>query len=242
MKTTLLMALTLAASALFAACGGDSDQVSPTGTAGSTPTELDTSAFSATVDNALFPLNPGDSYIYEGEETDPDTGETTVIRVESTVLAETHRVSGVEVRVVEVKEYEDGDLVESTRDYFAQDSDGTVYYMGEDVDDYKDGELVGHHGAWLHRQDGAQAGEFMPLDPAVGDVFEQERAPGIAEDTSTVIETGIPVTTPAGAFEDCIKTQDYDPISDATEYKYYCPTIGLVREESEDSFLDLISY
>jgi hypothetical protein len=240
-----IIAITLAATVIVLtawACGDDDDEEAvPDGNASPTA-ELDPAEFSSTVDNPLFPLVPGAEQIYEGEDTDPETGETVAIRVESTVLSETHMVSGFEVAVVEVKEYEDGELVESTRDYYAQHEDGTVYYMGEDVDDYEDGEVVGHHGAWLHGQDGAQAGEFMPADPQAGDEFEQEKAPGIAEDMSTVVAVDQEVTVPAGTFSACIKTEDFDPLGPATEFKFYCPDFGLVREESDDSSLDLISY
>jgi hypothetical protein len=70
----------------------------------------------------------------------------------------------------------------------------------------------------------------MPAAPRVGDAFEQERAPGVAEDRSTVIETGLSVTVPAGSFSDCIETEDVDPLGGGTEHKVYCRGVGLVRE------------
>ncbi|MGH2531353.1 MAG: hypothetical protein ACRDJW_03500 [Thermomicrobiales bacterium] len=194
------------------------------------------------VTNPFFPLASVRYKEYVGEETDPDTGETIQTRVEETVLAETAEVAGVEVAVVEVKEYENGKLVESTLDYYAQDDDGTIYYLGESVDDYEDGEVVGHSGAWLAGEGENQPGLFMLPDPDVGQVFEQERAPGIAEDISTVIAVDEAITTPAGQFSGCLKTEDVNPLDDETENKYYCPGVGVVREESEDSFLDLVHF
>jgi hypothetical protein len=128
-------------------------------------------------------------------------------------------------------------------DYYAQHQDGTVYYMGERVDDYEDGEVVGHSGQWLAGEDGARAGVFMPEDPQVGNAFAQERAPGVAEDESQVMKVDQNVTTTGGDFSGCIKTEDYDPIGKVREFKVYCPGVGLVREEFENGgFLDLISY
>jgi hypothetical protein len=240
--------------AFAAACGDDGGRpaaTQPSATETSQPsatqapgdTAIDPADFQATVDNPYFPLTALGPRVFEGRETDPDTGEVIELRVESTVLAETDVIAGVEVTVVQVKDYENGELVESTLDYYAQHVDGTVYYFGERVDDYADGEVVGHSGQWLAGEGDNLPGVFMPADPQPGDAFEQERAPGIAEDESQVVATDQAVTTPAGEFTGCIRTQDYDPLGDVTEFKYYCPGVGLVREESESGevLIELIS-
>jgi hypothetical protein len=216
--------------------GGDGDVDETTATATLNPGD-----FQATVDNSFFPLRPGTTQVYEGEETDPDTGETIELRVQSKVLEETDTVAGVEVTVAEVKDFEHGELVESTLDYYAQHKDGTVYYFGELVDEYEGGEVVAHTGQWLAGEGDNQAGIFMPAEPQVGDEFEQERAPGIAEDQSKVIAADESVETPAGSFSGCIKTEDYAALDDTTEFKFYCPDVGLVREEPPDGFFELIS-
>ncbi len=201
--------------------------------------DIDEEDLSADVDNPLFPLPPMALLVYEGEKE--DEGDVIDTRVEARVLPETEEVADVEVRAVLVEEYEDGELVERTLDFYAQDRDGTVLYMGELVDEIEDGEVVGHGGQWLAGEGDNLPGTFMPADPQVGDVFEQERAPGIAEDRSEVVATGIRVRVPAGTFRGCIKTRDFDPIGGGTESKYYCPGVGLVREEAEDEHLDLVS-
>jgi hypothetical protein len=233
---------------LVAACNGNSADeraaVTEVPTSAATATDgIDPADFSSTVDNEYFPLEPGAEFVYEGSETDPDTGETIALRVEARVLDETETVAGVEVRVVEVMEFEDGELVESTLDYYAQHHDGTVYYMGEHVDDYEDGEVVGHSGQWLAGEGDALPGVFMPATPALGDVFEQERAPGIAEDRSTVVSVDDTVTVAAGSFEGCLRTEDEDPLGGSREFKQYCRGVGLIREEAEDgsSTLELVS-
>jgi hypothetical protein len=158
------------------------------------------------------------------------------------VLEEPGEVSGVPVTVVDVMEYEDRELVEHTRDYYAQHADGSVRYMGEAVDDVEHGKVVGHEGQWLAGRGNARPGIFMPADPKVGDAFEQERAPGVAEDRSEVVEVGLTATTPAGRFDDCIKTKDFAPLDRETEFKYYCAGVGLVREQFPEGRLDLVRY
>jgi hypothetical protein len=226
---------------LLGACGdgdegtGGAAAESPGRTQSPAATAVDPADFQAMVDNRFFPLVPGTKLVYEGSEGDAE------IRVEATVLDETEEVAGIGVTVVEVKDFEDGELVESTRDFYAQHKDGTVYYMGERVDDYEGGQIVGHGGQWLAGEGDNQAGIFMPAEPKVGDEFEQERAPGIAEDQSKVIAVDQSIESPAGSFTGCLKTEDLDPLSSNIETKTYCPDAGLVREESDNSFDELVS-
>jgi hypothetical protein len=246
----LLPSAALAALAvLTAACGADeratveteSDSESETGS----PSDLgvDPATLSPTVDHPYVAFATVTRALYEGEEVDEDTGEAVEIRVESATRSDTTTVAGIEATIVDVDEYEDGELVERTEDYYAQDDSGVVYYLGERVDDIEDGEVVAHHGEWLTGQDGARAGVFMPAEPSVGDEFEQERAPGVAEDRSRVVAVDVRVTVPAGTFEGCIETEDVDPIGDATEHKFYCPDVGLVREAfPAGGSLDLIEF
>jgi hypothetical protein len=221
---------------------GDDDDDEETERGAAASQAFDPSGFSAEVDNQLFPLSTLRTMVYEGREGDPDTDETVEIRSESRVIQQAKRVSGAPVTVVDVREYEDGELVEHTRDYYSQRADGAAMYMGEAVDDIEDGKVVAHEGQWLAGRNGAKPGVFMPADPKVGDAFEQERAPGIAEDRSKVVAVGVGVTTPAGRFDDCIKTEDFAPLDKLTEFKYYCPGVGLVREQFPEGHLDLVRY
>jgi hypothetical protein len=233
MRLVLLAALAMAIAA--AACGG--------GNSDEAPAAITAEDFSTTVDNPLFPLDSWTELVYEGEETDPETGETIESRVVITVLPDDKSVAGVKVLVVRDEAFEDGELVESTLDYFAQHKDGSVYYFGEDVDNYEDGELKDHEGSWLAGGENTP-GIIMPPSPQVGDVFEQEQAPGIAEDRMTVLSISESVSVAAGNFEDCVKTEDVNPLdpNGHIEFKYYCPGVGFVREEFEEGVLELVSY
>ncbi|MDO8614281.1 MAG: hypothetical protein Q7T33_00910 [Dehalococcoidia bacterium] len=230
----ILMGLALG-SGLLAACGGGGGSVQPT-------PSLSPADFQTTIDNPLFPLSSLQPKVFEGEENDPDTGETIKTRLESTVLPDTDVLAGVEVVVLEEKDYENGELIESTLDYFAQHRDGSVYYFGERVDEYEGGEVVGHEGQWLTGEGNNQPGVYMPATPVLDQTFQQEKAPGVAEDQSTVVALGQTVTTSAGTFSGCIKTEDFSPLDQVTEFKFYCPGVGLVREEPPGGRLDLISY
>jgi len=235
MKRFALFAGGLAVGAvLFVACGG--------GTTKEASPALNPADFQASIDNPLFPLSSLGPKVFEGEEPDPDTGEVIKTRLESTVLPNRDVIAGVEVTVLQEKDYEDGELVESTLDYFAQHRDGSVYYFGERVDEYEEGKVVGHEGQWLAGEGSNQPGVFMPLQPSVSQRFQQEKAPGIAEDQSKVVAVDEAVTTPAGSFSRCLKTEDFSPLDRVTEFKYYCRGVGLVREEPPGGHLDLISY
>jgi hypothetical protein len=192
--------------------------------------------YTAKVDHPLVPLTTVRHTVFTGFEGDTRT------RVVSRVLKKTRRVAGVRVAIVKVLEYEDGELVERTRDYYAQDRKGRVWYFGETVDDIENGKVVGHEGQWFAGKNGAKPGLFMPAKPTVGKVFEQERAPGVAEDRSKVVKVGLNVTTAAGQFDECIKTRDFAPLDRSTEFKFYCAGVGLVREKPADGRLDLVRY
>ena len=233
-RYVVLLAVSVMTAVLLAACGGG-------GAKQTTPT-VSPADFQATVDNRLYPLSSLTPKVFEGEERDPDTGNTIKTRVESRVLPKSESVAGVEVTVVEDKEFKDGELVESTLDYFAQHRDGSVYYFGERLDEYEGGKVVGHSGQWLAGEGRNQPGVFMPAQPTLGLTFEQEKAPGVAEDSSKIVAMDQSVSTLAGSFNGCVKTEDFNPLDKETEFKYYCPGVGLVREEFPGGHIDLISY
>lgn len=232
----LTLATTLGLASAQLGCGGRTEppaQEPATGAnLGVEPGEL-----SSVVDNPYVPFASIKRAVYEGKEHDSESGGMVKIRIEAIVRDTSETVAGVKVAVVEVSDFEDGELVEKTKDYYAQHSSGVVYYIGELVDDYEGGKIVGHGGQWVAGENGVPAGVFMPAAPKVGDVFEQERAPGVAEDRSTVLAAGTRITVPAGTYQDCIETEDFDPIKKIKQKKVYCRGVGLVREVYDDGGL-----
>lgn len=186
--------------------------------------------------NLYFPLWPGYSTILEGEDED-DEEQLVEIHSTVTVLTETEMVDGVETRVLEERESEDGELVEVSRNFVAIcRQTGDLWYFGEDVDDYEDGEIVGHGGAWRAGVDGAVPGILMPANPISGARFQQELAPGVAEDRSEVLGIEDSFEVPAGTFENVLHTLDTNPLDEESEgdSKRYAPGVGLIQDEVQE--------
>jgi len=198
-------------------------------------------ASTATITNPYMAFASVRRTEYSGHESD-DEGKQVRTRSIAVVLKRTRVIAGLRSAVVDVRDYENGKLIEHTSDYYAQRSNGDVLYMGEDVNDIENGKVVSHGGQWRAGRRGAKPGLFMPAKPQRGQTFHQERAPGVAEDESTVVGTERTVTTPAGRFRHCVKTRDFSPLDKANEHKYYCRGVGLVREDVEGGNGLLVRY
>src|SRR5437762_685002 len=174
--------------------------------------------------NPYFILEPGYTLVLEGGDA----------RLTITVLNETKKVDGVETRVVEERETKGGQLIEVARNYFAiSKRTNDVFYFGEDVDMYKDGRLVNHDGTWLSGVNGSKFGLIMPGRPLLNARYYQEVAPKVAMDRATIVSVSETVKTPAGEFTNCLKVEETTPLERfVTEYKYYAPGIGMVRDGS----------
>jgi hypothetical protein len=171
--------------------------------------------------NPWRPLVPGRTYIYR-TETDEGTETVTV-----EVTHETRDILGVTCVVVHDTATLDGEVIEDTLDWYAQDEDGNVWYFGEQSLEYANGKVASMDGSWEAGEDGALPGILMPAAPAVGDVYRQEFALGEAEDLARVLSLEASETVPYGSFGDCLKTEDFTPLSpDAVEHKYFAPGIG----------------
>jgi hypothetical protein len=148
------------------------------------------------------------------------------------VLDQRRTVMGVEAIVVhDVVETEDGEPIEDTYDWFAQDDDGNVWYFGEDTTAYHDG-VATKAGSWEAGVNGALPGIVMPATPQVTGIgYRQEYLAGEAEDMGQVIAVSGDVTSPAGTFDDVIVTRDWTPLEPETvEQKTYARGVGLVHE------------
>lgn len=206
----------------------------------------DQNTFSLTIDNNYYPLPVGQQWVYQGK----DHGQTIGLRI--TVLDATETLySGqrrVNTRVVEELEWEDANantqvdtgetLIEVSNNYFAQTQDGTVCYFGEAVDIYEGGVIVSHEGAWRADDEGNAPGIFMPAEPQPGMTYQQELAPGVAEDQATIVRSGRTINVPAGTFVDTIEVRDFNPLDGSRSTKVYARDVGLIR----DVPLDLVSY
>jgi len=148
-----------------------------------------------------------------------------------TVLNDTKVVDGVKTRVVEERETKDGQLAEVSRNFFAIDKTTMdVYYFGESVDIYKNGQVSSHEGQWLSGENGAKFGLMIPGKPRVGDKYYQENAPGVARDRAEIISTSEEFKVPAGSFRNCVRTRESSEIESGVEEKGYAPNVGLIKD------------
>jgi hypothetical protein len=126
---------------------------------------------------------------------------------------------------------EHGKAVERTDDYYAQDKQGNVWYMGEDSFELQRGRFVKASDSWLAGVKGAKPGIIMPAQPRPGDAYRQEYyPPGKALDEAHVLKLDAGLTVPAGSFKHVLVTSEYSPAEPQTEHKYYAAGVGEIAE------------
>ncbi len=190
--------------------------------------------------NPFFPLVAGNNWVYEGTSIDEDDGEEVTETITVTVTDKVKLIEGILCVVVIDTAEEDGEIIESTNDWFAQDEDGDVWYCGEisqnfeffDGDEPETGELVDIDGSWKSGRDSAKAGLLLPIEPVVGQVFRSELLNTDAEDAVEILSLEGTESSPVAACNaNCLVTKDFSPLEpDAEENKYYLPGIGLIVE------------
>ena len=192
------------------------------------------------INNPFLPLATLKQDILEGRE------DGVTVRVERTAKPEIHKTfkvgkQTVDSFVVEDREFENGQLAEVATDYFAQADDGTVYYMGEDVDEYKDGQVVNHEGAWMFGKDTRKLTPLMPGSPKVGDKFRSEDVSKELFEDDEVLSLSETVTVPYGSFDNCLKIKETLP-DGKIEFKYFTKEVGCIREVPEKGDVALKSH
>jgi hypothetical protein len=190
---------------------------------GSEPVCLNPADFTTQIDNPYWPMAPGSKWVYRETEADRE------LLIEVTVTDETRNIAGITAVVVHDVVTEGGELVEDTYDWYAQDSAGNVWYLGEDTKEYENGEVVSTAGSWEHGVDGAMAGIIMPAKPRVGLSYRQEYYAGEAEDAARVLSLDEKVQVPFGTFDNVLMTKDFTPLEpDLVEHKFYARGVGPV--------------
>ena len=218
------------AALVIVACGGDSGSKTAASDSnrglpqGSEPSKLDPADFSTKIDNPYWPMKPGSRWVYRETDT---TG--TRQKVVVTVTGKTKVIAnGVKARVIRDVVSENGKPVEITDDWYAQDKDGNIWYLGEAVRNYENAKLVDRAGSFEAGVDGAQAGIAMPADPVPGLSYRQEYYKGRAEDKAAVITVGEEqVEVPFGHFTRVLMTRDLVPTEPKVEeLKFYARGVG----------------
>jgi hypothetical protein len=174
------------------------------------------------VTNPLFPVFLQESVLMLGHVDGKP------FRTEVTLLPETRIIEWegqrVETLVSQYNAYLDGRIEEVAYDYYAQADDGSVWYFGEDVFDFRDGAIVVTEGTWLAGRDGPAA-MIMPGDPQIGDVYRTENAPGFVFEEVTVRSVDEQLDGPMGPIDGGLLAEELHS-DGTTEQKIFAPGYG----------------
>ena len=182
--------------------------------------------FSVVIDNPYFPLPVGRTWVYRGTKE----GKSQVDRV--TVTSRTKPVAeGITARVVSDVARHRGKLLEKTFDFYAQDRQGNVWYLGEDTTAYLPKGKIDKSGSWQAGIHDAEPGIIMLADPQIPDAYRQEYLKGQAEDTAWITKRGGSITVPLGTVHHVLRTLEFARIEPGiVDQKIYAPGIGIVLE------------
>ncbi|MEW6555362.1 MAG: hypothetical protein AB1384_13885 [Actinomycetota bacterium] len=239
MRRTVIAAAAIALMlVLVSGCGGETTEETSTQKSEYQP-EIDPADFVEGIDNQYLPLDSGTTFVYEG-----NTGEG-LEHIEVEVTDEKKVVMGVQCTVVLDTVTIDGEVVEVTYDWYAQDKEGNVWYFGEDSKEYENGKPVNSAGSWEAGVDGALPGIVMRAQPEAGHEYRQEYYEGEAEDMAEVASLDETISLATGAsFSGCLKIKEWTPLEPGVvEFKYYAPDVGLILEtagESETQRIELV--
>ena len=176
------------------------------------------------IDNPYFPLVPGTTFQYRGTKDGQPFSDTVEV---------THQkksIIGIQATVVQDSVTVNGKLIEFTLDWYAQDEQGNVWYLGEFSTDYdENGNVLSHDGSWEAGQNNARPGIIMESHPRKGDSYRQEFSRTIAEDIATVMSVTRQVEVPYGDFDQVLQTKDSSCLESGAEYKYYAPGVGSIK-------------
>ena len=229
MTARLAIAGVLLTALAVAGCGGgDDDDASSSRELprGAEPVDLDPGEFTPEIDSPYWPMAVGNRWVYRETEGGSE------LRVVVTVTERTKRIAnGVEARVVHDVVSQNGEPIEVTDDWYAQDTDGNIWYLGEDTAEYENGRVVTRSGSFEAGVDGAQPGIAVPGNPQAGTTYRQEYLAGKAEDYAKVLSTDAKVEVPYGSYDDgALKTKDVNPLEKPkpVEHKYYVEGVGPV--------------
>jgi hypothetical protein len=221
MKTIIQLALVIGLPVMFYACNKEEAN-----------RELDqtydpiinSANFADSITNPYYPLSPGKIYIYQGQAED-------AFEIDSVIVTyQTKTILGVSCRVVNDVVYSRDLLIEQTYDWYAQDIEGNVWYMGEASTQYSNGKITGTEGSWEAGVNGAKPGIVMQSHPQLGLPYRQEYLFNTAEDMAKVLSINESTSVPYGSFSNCYMTEEWSELDPGViENKYYAPGIGYIR-------------
>ena len=200
---------------------------------------LDPANFGPVIDNPFFPLPVGRKLVYTGIKDGQTQTDIVVVTDQKKVIL------GISATVVSDIATHDSTVLEKTFDYYAQDNQGNVWYLGEDTTAFLPNGKADTSGSFLAGVDGAQPGIIMEANPQIPDAYRQECSTGQAEDTAWVVATGGSLSVPYGKVRNVLTTLEATQLEPgAYDEKVYGPGIGIVSERSltgPNEFAQLVS-
>jgi hypothetical protein len=197
--------------------------------------DIDPANFGVPIDNPWLPLKPGTTNVYRGVGDDGKTRELNTVFV-------THRkkrIMGIEATVVLDQVFAGGKPEERTFDWYAQDKQGNVWYMGEDSSNFEHGHWVKDDGSWTAGVGNGKPGIIMLAHPTRGESYRQEYSPGHAVDQAQVLGPGGPVKTPFRSFRRTLLTLEYSTIDKQYELKWHARGVGVIKEQADTKSREL---
>jgi hypothetical protein len=188
---------------------------------------FDPNNFVANVNNPYYPLPVGRTLVYSGIK-DGQTQRDTV-----RITNQTKVILGVTATVVSDVADHNGAILEKTSDWYAQDKQGNVWYLGEDTVHYLANGKGDTSGSWEAGVNGAVPGIIMEANPQIPDAYRQELFAGQAEDTAWIVDRGGTVSVPYGKVKNVLTTLEATRLEPgAYDQKVYGPGLGIILEQS----------
>jgi hypothetical protein len=215
------------AMAMIAALWGSTAGATPRAHKQANAPVFDPGNFVAVVDNTYFPLPVGRTLVYSGVKDGQAQRDTLI------VTSQTKVILGVKATVVSDIADHNGTILERTSDWYAQDKQGNVWYLGEDTIHFLANGKDDTSGSWEAGVDGAQPGMVMEANPQIPDAYRQEYFAGEAEDTAWIVDRGGTVRVPYGRVRNVLTTLEATRLeAGAYDQKVYGPGLGIILEQS----------
>jgi hypothetical protein len=233
MKTKALAVLTAAVAAAAIIAGISGASAGTSAHRGYEPV-LNPKDFVRVINNPYYPLPVGRTLIYRGVRD----GQTQTDRVH--VTSGTKVLEGITATAVSDVARHNGKLLEKTTDWFAQDKQGNVWYLGEDTAAYLPNGQIDRSGSWQAGVHDGEPGIIMLAHPQIPDAYRQEFLRGQAEDTAWIINRGGSVKVPFGTLHHILTSLEFTRLEPGViDQKLYAPGIGIVRELSQKGPLEV---
>ncbi len=190
-------------------------------------------SFVLTVDHPYLPLEPGTLRTYKGED------EGRLWQEVVSTMDETRVIRGVRCTGVVEEVFIEGELLEVTTEWYAQDVEGSVWKFGEESLELEDGHLVRSEDSWIAGVGGGVQWKAFPADANVGDRFVGYTPDG--EDTFEVVSLTATAAVPAGLFQNCLQIIENPEDAEDTDIILYARGVGRVSEQSSDGKIVLVT-